>query len=208
MIPKSMLCKSLIVATLVLAAAPVAHAEKRLALVIGQSAYRSVPALPNPANDARKMTELLGTAGFDVTSASDLTQNQMRETVGDFAQKIAANGPDAVALLFYAGHGLQIDGENYLVPVDVDPKRQTDIPLQAMRLNDVMNTLGALPTRLRIVMLDACRNNPFPALGTGTGNGLAIVDTKAGSAGSAGSFISYSTSPGAVAEDGNGEDSP
>jgi uncharacterized caspase-like protein len=205
MIPKSMLCKSLIVATLVLAAAPVAHAEKRLALVIGQSAYRSVPALPNPANDARKMTELLGTAGFDVTSASDLTQNQMRETVGDFAQKIAANGPDAVALLFYAGHGLQIDGENYLVPVDVDPKRQTDIPLQAMRLNDVMNTLGAVPTRLRIVMLDACRNNPFPALGTGTGNGLAIVDTKAGSAGS---FISYSTSPGAVAEDGNGEDSP
>jgi uncharacterized caspase-like protein len=205
MFPKSILCKSLIVATLMLAAAPVAHAEKRLALVIGQSAYRSVPALPNPGNDARKMTELLGTAGFDVTAASDLTQNQMRETVGDFAQKIAATGPDTVALLFYAGHGLQIDGENYLVPVDVDPKRQTDIPLQAMRLNDVMNTLGAVPTRLRIVMLDACRNNPFPALGTGTGNGLAIVDTKAGSAGS---FISYSTSPGAVAEDGNGEDSP
>src|SRR5581483_1091941 len=201
MFPNLSLCKSLIVATLVLAAAPVAHAEKRLALVIGQSAYRSVPALPNPG----KMTELLGTAGFHVTSASDLTQNQMRETVGDFAQKIAATGPETVALLFYAGHGLQIDGENYLVPVDVDPKRQADIPLQAMRLNDVMNTLGAVPTRLRIVMLDACRNNPFPALGTGTGSGLAIVDTKAGAAGS---FISYSTSPGAVAEDGNGEDSP
>ncbi|HEY2246642.1 MAG TPA: caspase family protein [Bradyrhizobium sp.] len=193
------------VATFVLAVAPVAHAEKRFALVIGQSAYRAVVALPNPSNDARKMSELLGTAGFDVTAASDLTQNQMREAVGDFAAKIAANGPDAVALLFYAGHGLQIDGENYLVPVDVDPKRETDIPLQAVRLNDVMNTLGALPTRLRIVMLDACRNNPFPALGTGTGHGLAIVDTKAGSAGS---FISYSTSPGAVAEDGSGEDSP
>ncbi len=199
--------RSLVVASLVLAAAPAAHAEKRLALVIGQSAYRSVPALPNPANDARKMTELLGTAGFDVTSASDLTQNQLRETVSDFAQKIAANGPDAVALLFYAGHGLQIDGENYLVPVDVDPRRETDIPLQAVRFNDVLNTLGALPTRLRIVMLDACRNNTFPALGSGNGNGngLAIVDTKAGSAGS---FISYSTSPGAVAEDGAGEDSP
>ena len=205
MFPNLSLCKSLIVATLVLAAAPVAHAEKRLALVIGQSAYRSVPALPNPGNDARKMTELLGTAGFDVTAASDLTQNQMRESVSDFAQKIAASGPDTVALLFYAGHGLQIDGENYLVPVDVDPKRETDIPLQAVRLNDVMNTLGGLPTRLRIVLLDACRNNPFPALGTGTGHGLAIVDTKAGSAGT---FISYSTSPGAVAEDGNGENSP
>lgn len=196
---------SLIAATLLLAAGSAAHAEKRLALVIGQSAYRSVVALPNPSNDARKMTELLGSAGFEITAASDLTQNQMREAVGDFAAKIAAHGPDTVALMFYAGHGLQIDGENYLVPVDVDPKRETDIPLQAVRLNDVMNTLGALPTRLRIVMLDACRNNPFPGIGSGTGHGLAIVDTKAGSAGS---FISYSTSPGAVAEDGSGENSP
>src|ERR1700749_287540 len=165
MFPNLSLCKALIVATLVLAAAPIAHAEKGLARVIGQSAYPSVPALPNPANDARKMTELLGTAGFDVTAASDLTQNQLRETVGDFAAKISATGSDAVALLFYAGHGVQIDGENYLVPVDVDPRRETDIPLQAVRLNDVMNTLGALPTRLRIVLLDSCPNNPLPALG-------------------------------------------
>src|ERR1700755_711295 len=131
MFPNFSLCRALIVATLVLAAAPAAHAEKRLALVIGQSAYRSVAALPNPANDARKRTELLGAAGFDVTAASDLTQNQLRESVGDFAAKISANGPDTVALLFYAGHGLQIDGENYLVPVDVDPKREPDIPLKA-----------------------------------------------------------------------------
>lgn len=206
MFSTSMFCKSsLIAATMLLAAASAAHAEKRLALVIGQSAYRSVVALPNPSNDARKMTELLGNAGFDVTATSDLTQNQMREAVGDFAAKIAANGPDTVALMFYAGHGLQVDGENYLVPVDVDPKRETDIPLQAVRLNDVMNTLGALPTRLRIVMLDACRNNPFPGIGSTTGHGLAIVDTKAGAAGS---FISYSTSPGSVAEDGSGDNSP
>src|SRR6201995_4360841 len=201
MFPNLALCKSLMVVTLVLAAAPTAHAEKRLALVIGQSAYRSVPGLPNPGNDARKMTELLGTAGFDVTAASALTQNQLRETVGDFAAKISATGPDTVALLFYAGHGLQIDGENYLVPVDVDPKRETDIPLQAVRLNDVMNTLGALPTRMRIVMLDACRNNPFPALNKTTGHGLAIVDTEAGASVW---FVSFSTSPGAEAEEGNG----
>jgi uncharacterized caspase-like protein len=164
-----------------------------------------VVALPNPSNDARKMTEMLGSAGFDVTSTSDLTQNELRQAVGDFAAKVATNGPDPVALVFYAGHGLQIDGENYLVPVDVDPKRETDIPLQAVRLNDVMNTLGALPTRMRIVMLDACRNNPFPGIDTAAGRGLAIVDTKAGAAGS---FISYSTSPGSVAEDGSGENSP
>lgn len=187
------------------AAVSAVHAENREALVIGQSAYRSVVALPNPANDAQKMTELLGNAGFKVTTAPNLSQNDMRQTVSDFAAKVAASGPDTVALVFYAGHGLQIDGENYLVPIDVDPKREADIPLQAVRLNDVLNTLGAVPTRMRIIMLDACRNNPFPNISTTSGHGLAIVDTKAGAAGS---FISYSTSPGAVAEDGSGTNSP
>jgi uncharacterized caspase-like protein len=134
-------------------------AESRVALVIGQSAYLAVPALPNPANDAKKITELLGNAGFEVTAVSDLSQDEMQKAVSNFAAKVSASGPDTVALVFYAGHGLQIDGENYLVPVDVDPKREADIPLQAVRLNDLMNTLGALPIRMRIVMLDACRDN-------------------------------------------------
>src|SRR5487761_2745484 len=132
----------------------VASAESRVALVIGQSAYRAVPALPNAANDGKQMVDLLGSAGFDVTAAVDLAQNDMRQTISDFAAKVAASGPDTVALVYYAGHGLQIDGENYLVPVDVDPKREADIPLQAVRLNDLMNTLGELPTRMRIFMLD------------------------------------------------------
>lgn len=181
-----------------------AAAEARLALVIGQSAYRTVPELPNAANDAKGMTELLGNAGFTVTTAANLAQSDMRAAISDFAGKVSASGADTVALVFYAGHGLQIDGENYLVPVDLDPKREADIPLQGVRLNDLLNTLGALPTRARIFMLDACRNNPFPAL-SGAGHGLAIVDTKAGAPGS---FISYSTSPGAEAEDGSGIDSP
>ncbi|MDH2350997.1 caspase family protein [Bradyrhizobium sp. SSUT18] len=181
-----------------------AAAEARLALVIGQSAYRTVPELPNAANDAKGMTELLGNAGFTVTTASNLAQNDLRQAISDFAGKVSASGADTVALVFYAGHGLQIDGENYLVPVDLDPKREADIPLQGVRLNDLLNTLGALPTRARIFMLDACRNNPFPAL-SGAGHGLAMVDTKAGAPGS---FISYSTSPGAEAEDGSGIDSP
>lgn len=185
--------------------ASAAFAENRVALVIGQSAYRSVVALPNPANDAKKMTEMLGSAGFNVTAAADLSQNDMRKAVSDFAARVSESGPDTVALVFYAGHGLQVDGENYLVPVDVDPKRESDIPLQAVRLNDVLNTLGAVPTRMRIIMLDACRNNPFPGITAAAGHGLAIVDTKAGAAGS---FISYSTSPGAVAEDGSGANSP
>jgi hypothetical protein len=182
-----------------------ALAENRLALVIGQSAYRAVTALPNPANDASAMSRLLGDAGFDVTLAADLSQKDMNEKVGDFAAKIAAKGPDTVALLFYAGHGLQIDGENYLVPVDVDPKRETDIPLQAVRLSDILNTLNAVPSRMRILLLDACRNNPFPAISQTAGHGLALVDTKSGAPGT---FLSYSTAPGAVAEDGDGADSP
>ncbi|NVN87889.1 MAG: caspase family protein [Rhodopseudomonas sp.] len=204
-IPRNLLSAAGFLLSFQVAASDAVFAESRVALVIGQSAYRAVVALPNPANDAKKMTELLGNAGFEVTEAPDLSQNDMRQAVSNFAAKVAASGPDTVALVFYAGHGLQIDGENYLLPVDVDPKREADIPLQAVRLNDLMNTLGAVPTRMRIVMLDACRNNPFPDINMTAGHGLAIVDTKAGAAGS---FISYSTSPGAVAEDGNGTNSP
>ena len=182
-----------------------AFAENRLALVIGQSAYRSVPALPNPANDAKAVSQLLTDSGFEVSTASDLSQGQMREQVSAFAGKVAARGADTVALVFYAGHGLQIDGENYLVPIDVNPKREADIPLQAVRLNDILNTLASVPSKMRILMLDACRNNPFPDLNKTSGGGLAIVDAKIGAPGT---FLSFSTSPGAVAEDGSGANSP
>ena len=149
-----------------------AFAENRLALVIGQSAYRSVPALPNPANDARAVTQMLTDSGFEVSTASDLSQGQMREAVSDFAGKVAAKGADTVALVFYAGHGLQIDGENFLVPVDIDPKREADIPIQAVRLNDILNTLTSVPSKMRILMLDACRNNPFPDISRPPAAGL------------------------------------
>ncbi|KRQ99667.1 caspase [Bradyrhizobium jicamae] len=194
----------LMVPAALLLGAPSAFAENRLALVIGQSAYRSVPALPNPANDAKAVTQLLTDSGFEVSTASDLSQGQMRDKVSEFAGKVAAKGPDTVALVFYAGHGLQIDGENFLVPVDIDAKREADIPLQAVRLNDILNTLASVPSRMRILMLDACRNNPFPELKT-AGSGLALVDAKVGAPGT---FLSFSTSPGAVAEDGSGNNSP
>lgn len=196
---------SAIVAAGILLGSHAAHAENRIALVIGQSAYRAVTPLPNPANDAKAVTQLLGDAGFDVLAAPDLSQNELREKVSEFAARIAAKGTDTVALVFYAGHGMQIDGENFLVPVDVDPKREADIPLQAVRLNDVLNTLNSVPSKTRIILLDACRNNPFPDINRTAGHGLAIVDAKVGAAGT---FVSYSTSPGAEAEDGTGADSP
>src|SRR5205807_1012302 len=193
------------VAAIILLSGYPALAENRLALVIGQSAYRSVPALPNPANDARAMTQLLSDSGFEVLAASDLSQDQLRQKVSEFAGQLATKGPDTVALVFYAGHGLQIDGENYLVPVDIDVKREADIPIQAVRLNDVLNTLTSVPSKMRILLLDACRNNPFPEINKTAGHGLAIIDAKTGSPGT---FVSFSTSPGAEAEDGNGSDSP
>jgi hypothetical protein len=201
---RTLLC-NVVAAACVMLGAHGALAENRIALVIGQSAYRTVTPLPNPANDARAIAQLLGDAGFEVQSASDLTQNALRDAVGAFAANLATKGPDTVALVFYAGHGLQIDGENYLVPVDIDPKRETDIPLQAVRLNDVLNTLTAVPSKSRIILLDACRNNPFPDINKTAGRGLALVDARIGAAGT---LLSFSTSPGAEAEDGNGANSP
>jgi uncharacterized caspase-like protein len=197
--------RNAVIAAGILLGSHAALAENRVALVIGQSNYRSVVALPNPANDAKAMSQMLGDAGFEVLSAADLSQNEMREKVSEFAARVAAKGPDTVALVFYAGHGLQVDGENFLIPVDIDPKREADIPLQAVRLNDILNTLTSVPSRMRILLLDSCRNNPFPAINQSAGHGLAIVDAKTGAPGT---FLSFSTSPGAEAEDGNGADSP
>src|SRR5438128_2461361 len=182
-----------------------AWAENRMALVIGQSAYKSVPALPNPGNDAKAVSQLLTDSGFEVSQASDLSQNEMRTAISDFAGKVAAKGPDTVALVFYAGHGIQVDGENFLIPTDIDPKREADIPMQAVRLNDILNTFASVPSRMRFFLLDSCRNNPFPELSKSAGSGLAIIDAKVGAPGT---FVSFSTSPGAVAEDGNGVNSP
>ncbi len=184
------------------AVCPEAVAESRIALVIGNSAYQSVPTLPNPVNDAKAMADVLSAAGFEVMSAPDLTQSTMRQTIGEFAGRVGAKGADTVALVFYAGHGVQVDGENYLVPVDARIQREADVPLQALRLADLMNALAAVPSKTRIVMLDSCRNNPFSEINKVAGRGLAIVDAPTGS------IVSYSTAPGSEAEDGGGANSP
>jgi len=179
-----------------------AYAENRLALVIGNSAYRNVHALPNPANDAKAMADLLKSAQFHVIETANLSQSDMRQAIRDFASKVAQIGPDTVALVYYAGHGLQVDGENYLVPVDANIQREADLPLEAMRLADVMHILEAVPSKTRIVILDACRNNPFSEINKTIGRGLAIVDAPKGT------IVSYATSPGATALDGAADHSP
>jgi len=187
-------------------AATPASADKRLALVIGNSAYKNAPALRNPANDANDMAEALQRLGFDVIRGIDLDYLGMRTSVRRFSEKLAEA---KVALLFYAGHGLQVAGKNYLVPVDAQIETQADLDFGTIDLDLVLRGMEA-DTRTNIIFLDACRDNPLATnlsrkLGTRSGlvsRGLAQVDT------SVGTLISFSTQPGNVALDGDGRNSP
>lgn len=175
--------------------------EQRVALVIGNSNYENAAPLPNPDHDAQSVAELLNSAGFEVIAATDLTQNDMIRVVQDFSAKIAEHGPDTVAMIYYAGHGVQVAGENYLIPVDAKITTPSDLVSHSLRLVDLMATLESIPSRLRIVMLDSCRNNPFPDL-EDSSRGLALVDAPLHS------IVGYSTSPGAEALDGSDGHSP
>src|SRR5436190_16575831 len=125
----------------------------------------------------------------------------MIRVVQDFSSKVSARGPNSVAMVYYAGHGVQLAGENYLVPVDAKISDPSDLVSNSVRLVDVMATLDAIPSRMRIVLLDACRNNPFPSV-VDAGRGLAIVDAPNGS------IVGYSTAPGTEAQDGSDGHSP
>lgn len=145
-------------ASLFLASQP-AWATKRVALVIGNSSYQNVPLLPNPANDAAAIAATLKGAGFDVVdSRLNLAASDMRRALRDFADQ--ARDAD-IALVYYAGHGIEIDGTNYLIPTDAKLERDTDIYDEAFSLDRVL--LAIEPARqLRVVIVDACRNNPLP----------------------------------------------
>lgn len=175
--------------------------EQRVALVIGNANYQNAPHLANPDDDAQSMAQFLNSAGFEVVVATDLTQNDMLRVVQDFSAKVASRGPNTVAMVYYAGHGVQLAGENYLVPVDAKVSSPTELVNNSVRLVDVMSTLETIPSRMRIVILDACRNNPFPQVND-AGRGLAIVDAPNGS------IVGYSTAPGAEALDGTNGHSP
>lgn len=211
-------------------------AKDRFALVIGNSNYTSTTPLANPVRDADAFAGLLKSAGFDVTSALNVGQSDMRKAVNAFADKLADKSEDSVALVYFAGHGVQIDGANYLLPVDVNVERASDFALQAVRLSDVMDVINRIPSKTRIVILDACRNNPFEQQIENSQRGLARIESAPGAtltSGTAiagallagaraksvpkglavvtappGSLVVYSTSPGATASDGRGTNSP
>lgn len=167
------------------------HAETRFALVIGNSDYKA-GALPTPANDAGLVADALTAAGFTVTGAANLDQATLRETFREFIGQVSAAGPDAVALVYLSGYGLQFGGDNYFVPVDADIQRDADVPLQAMRISDFAQPLAALPARVKIVILDAARQNPFARGGEPLASGLALVDPAPGVA------FAFNAAPGTV----------
>jgi len=121
-----------------------AQSEKRIALVIGNAAYQAGGALNTPANDAGLIAQTLQAAGFDVTGARDLDQDSLRHAFRDFIEKATSSGPDTVAFIYVGGYGLQLEGENYFVPVDAKIAHDSDIPSEALRISDYSRPLGAL----------------------------------------------------------------
>jgi len=185
-----------------------ALAETRVALVVGNSAYQNAPALANPMNDARDMTAALKSVGFDVVEALDADRRKLDGAMRAFTDKLANAD---VALFFYAGHGLQVGAQNYLVPIDAKLERERDLEFETVKLEFVLRQMEIdREGKTTIVILDACRDNPLTrnlarSMGTrsaGIGRGLAAASTGLGT------FIAYSTQPGNVALDGKGRNSP
>lgn len=182
-----------------LALSPVARAETRSALVIGNSGYAVRP-LTNPKRDAALISDTLKSVGFDVTTVIDGTQAEMKSAVLEFGRKLSQ--PDSVAVFYYAGHGVQVDGENYLVPVGADIRDLEEVALNGVNLSEVLKTMERANSGLNLAILDACRDNPFASRTRSGASGLAEVSAPAGT------MIAYATAPGRVALDGTGDNSP
>ena len=189
---------------LILGSVTEAFAAHRVALVIGNGAYVNVPPLENPPNDASDIAKALSAAGFDVILRDDANRNQMADAVRDFTQRI--QGAD-VALFYYAGHGMQMEGENYLLPVDARIESPADVRFATINLTDVQQEMSGAG-RANIIVLDACRNNPFAKKLAGSGRAIGERGLGRVEANGVGSLIVFSTQPNNVALDGAGRNSP
>ncbi len=169
-------------------------AQARTALVIGNSAYKSSP-LKNPVNDASDMASALRDSGFDVTLKTNASLRSMEKAIQNFGKKLRGGG---VGLFYFAGHGLQVGGRNYLIPVDAEIESESDVKYDGVDAGRVLGKMENAGNGLNIVILDACRNNPFARSFRSADKGLAKMDAPTGS------FIAYATAPGSVAADGDG----
>lgn len=179
-----------------------ASAEERLALIFGNSSYGSVAPLDNPVNDAELMAQALTQAGFKVSLLSNASQIDMKRAIAQFGRDLRKAGSDATGLFYYAGHGVQSFGNNYLLPVDVTLSDAADLDLVAVEAQSVLRQMASARNRTNIVILDACRNNPFSEISELNDNGLAEMKAPTGT------FLAYATAPGSVALDGQDQNSP
>jgi hypothetical protein len=173
--------------------------EQRIALVIGNSAYSSGP-LKNPVNDAADMAATLQKLGFNVILKRNANLETMEEAVEDFGNLLKKGG---VGLFYYAGHGVQVNGVNYLIPIGAKIRREADVKYHSVDANKILDEMAYANNGLNIVILDACRDNPYARSFRSATRGLAIV-----SSAPTGTFISFSTGPGQLAKDGQGRNSP
>jgi hypothetical protein len=178
-------------------------AEQRIALVIGNGDYVDITPLKNPVNDARLIRKTLAGLGFDVIYRENVTKVEMDRAISEFGARLTKAGKSGVAVFYYAGHGVQSGEENYLLPLAAPIAREADLRLNAVRAEDVLAQMESAQSGVKVVILDACRNNPFFARFKLSSNGLAGV-----SLGNTEFTVSYAASAGKVAEDGAGNDSP
>lgn len=169
------------------------------ALVIGNSSYHSSP-LANPVNDAADISRNLELLGFEVIHKENLTRKQMRNAIREFGKKLKAKG--GAGIFFYAGHGMQVSGKNYLIPIGADIQSEFEVPDESIDADSLLRTIEDSGNPLNIVVLDACRDNPFARSFRSSAKGLARME------GGTGTLIAYSTGPGNVAMDGEGRNSP
>lgn len=176
----------------------------RLALIIGNSEYGTsgLSRLPNPVNDAQAVADALEEFGFEVFVIKDADQRVMKRAIVSFGERLRDAGAQATSLFFYAGHGIQSRGVNYLVPVGAKIRAESDVDIESVAAEAVLAQMEEAGTKTNIVILDACRNMPLARAFRSAGGGLAPMDAPNGT------FIAYSTAPGSVAEDGVGQNSP
>jgi uncharacterized caspase-like protein len=183
-------------------AVPAMAVERRIAFVIGNGAYKAVPALPNAVGDATLIAGTLRGRGFEVIERTDTTQREMKKAIKAFGDLLGEAGADGVGLFYYAGHGVQAGGINYLVPLAAEIADESDLDIEAVSANAVLGKMEYAGSTLNFVILDACRNNPYASGFRSVGRGLARMLAPRGS------LVSYATEPGGVAADGTGANSP
>ena len=193
--PRCLMAAALLAAALAFAGQAQAQAPKRVALVIGNSAYKEGGSLKNPVNDARAMAATLKQLGFHVVARENATKQQMERAVGEFGDLLNAG---SVALFYFAGHGMQVNGRNFLVPVDATITSESRARLEALDVDLVLDQMAASNSDVNLLVLDACRNNPFERRFRSRAGGLAQINAPKGT------LIAYATAPGTVAADGDG----